>query len=807
VRNASIAAGVTLVVAAVLLLPGVTLATSASTPGTLRRSVTSDRAEVASSLAAHLLPARERLELTVSLEPRNASRLFALDAALARSGSGRYLTESEFEREYSPLSSNVTALEQYFAGFGGAGFSVTPDRLALRFALSSAGADQAFATSLVGGDSAGGSAWTWTTAPTLPASLAASVYGIGGLARTPVVPSLALRPVPMAPARTGLDSYVIDGNATGVDWFTGSDYVQAYGEAGLFPGGAGAGSNATYASGEAVATILMSGYNDTAKVDLPPWDPAQIHDYFNDTFPTTWPVPTYLGVPVTISNLTPPAPGPYGTLQDDSLDEAENSLDIEMAGSAAPGATVANFYFSASLFQNLSSNAPLGPVADDFAQALSEALSDNYTDARLASVSNSYGLPDLNDSLWNLELAHAAAIGVTVVAASGDQGDAPNDVSGHFQGQWPTWPASAAFNGSGTVSVGGVSLALGGTATGTYTGGELPDGFDSNFTGFTSQTAWYDDLGGYGHVEGSEGGMSTVVPEPYWQFDSAAQPAIASAGGTQGATMLGRAGPDVAFPANDTVAYVAHNATGSFFTVLEGTSIASPFFAGLLAEWSAVDHRTFGWIDPTLYRMASYYAADPQSSDPFLGVTNGSNFVFSASPGWNAVTGWGGVDPVRFVPAFATVTAGTFNYSGPTPGLPPGLFTPSPTTPLVTFVVVALGIVLAVALVGLIVWDERSRRRRTPQTGPYQAPPWAYGGAPPDMLQYGGLPPPPASLYPTSPAGPATGPYAPPPPGYGTQSPTPTGLGTHSPPATFACPYCGALRPAEPVRCPGCGAF
>jgi subtilase family serine protease len=808
VRTGSVAIGVALVVGAVLLLPGFAVALPLAANAAPRRAVASDQVELASGLAAHVLPAQQRLELTVSLQPRDASGLFARDAALARSGGAGYLTETQFEQAYSPSAANVTALERYFAGFGAGRFALTLDRLALRFSLTSTETDSAFATTLIGGTSGEGSSWTWTTAPTLPTALAATVYGIGGLSRTPIVPSLSLRPIPTPSARAGVDSYVIDGNATNVDWFTGSDYVQAYDEASLFPGGSGAGSNASYATGEAVATILMSGYNATAKVDLPPWDPAQIHDYFNDTFPSTWAVPTYLGVPVTIDNLTPPAPGAYGTLQDDSLDEAENSLDIEMAGSAAPGATVANFYFSASLFQNLSSSAPLGPVADDFAQSLSQALSYTYTGARLASVTNSYGLPDLNDSLWNLELAHAAAIGVTVVAASGDQGDAPNDASGHFQGQWPTWPASAAFNGSGTISVGGVSLALGGTPTGTYTGGVLPDGFDSNFTGFTSQTAWYDDLGGYGHLEGSEGGLSTVIGEPYWQFDSAAQPSIASAGGTQGATMLGRAGPDVAFPANDTVAYVAHNATGSFFTVLEGTSIAAPFFAGLLAEWSAVDHRTFGWLDPTLYRMASYYAAFPQASDPFLDVTNGSNFVFSAAAGWDAVTGWGGIDPARFLPAFAAVTAGTFNYSGPTPGLPPGLFTPAPTTPLVTFVVVALGIVLAVTLVAVIVWDERARRRRVPPTGPYQVPPWAYGGAPPGTTQYGGMPPPPASPYPVPPPPGGGGPYnPPPPPGYGTHAPPPPGWGMHAPPATFACPYCGAQRPAEPVRCPGCGAY
>jgi hypothetical protein len=59
--------------------------------------------------------------------------------------------------------------------------------------------------------------------------------------------------------------------------------------------------------------------------------------------------------------------------------------------------------------------------------------------------------------------------------------------------------------------------------------------------------------------------------------------------------------------------------------------------------------------------------------------------------------------------------------------------------------------------------------------------------APPPYTPYGTYVPPPPG---------ATGGYAPPPP---TTNPfTPGGW-------TFACPYCGRVRPAEPFPCPACG--
>jgi subtilase family serine protease len=777
-------------VCAAVLLAGVPAAAQAaqgrdSVQATL--GLITDVGAVPTGAVTHPVAAGASLHLTVTLRPSDPSGLSALLGELSTPTSPHYrqfLTESEFEARFSPALSTDGAVESYFGAYGGHGFVATSDRFAVSFAIPAAGASRALGVSFDSYSSAGVSAFTAVGTPVLPASLGSTVASISGLSGS-AGPHTAAELLSASPPRLvdpSPGSWVTDGAGAGEPWFLGSDYTSAYHVSDLFPPTATV-ENATFPNRTAIATILMSGYNSTNNTDLPPYDPVVVQSYFNDTFPADWPHPNVSGVPVNVSDVTPPLPGYFNNSNDSTANSVENSLDLEMAGSSAPGATIVNFYFAGSLFSSSSATVSIGAIADDFAQCLAAALTHNYSGARLAVVSGSFGLTDLNDTLWNSELAQAAATGVTVVAASGDEADAPSDLTGRFQGQWPTWPASAAFNTSGVVSVGGTTVTLDGSATqvvgSNYT---LNATFDSSVTEILQQSVWFDTLGGYGNVSGSEGGISVVYPEPWWQYHSAAQPAIVNATLIQGFGSLGRAEPDVAFPANTTVAYVSRNASGIYYEVVEGTSIAAPFFAGMLATWSAVSGHLYGFIDPELYRMASFFAVEstatgppPPSipSTPYLDVVQGSNYLFTAAPGWNAPTGWGGLDAVLFLSTSANASIANYMYDGPTPGLPPPLSVGAGT--FLQYVVLFVGIAVATVIVVAVTIGTRRPTMPPPTVYPSGGPmaPW-----PPGAMTAGALPPPAPGLAPS---------YAPP------------------PPMTFLCPYCGAPRPAEPTRCPTCG--
>ncbi|MGP8075910.1 MAG: protease pro-enzyme activation domain-containing protein [Thermoplasmata archaeon] len=721
------------------------------------------------------LPATTFLSLTLTLNnPRSGS----IDRYLAQvenphsTDYRHFLSYEQYVADFAPPVSATTSVANALARAGATDISSTPDRSSVGAVLSAASVERLLGVHLVSYGSTGRTPlYTAVGTVSLPASMNGLISGVGGLSNSASTAwttasragSLSARPIPLDHGQ------FVQANGTG-DWFLGSDYTQAYGATDLFPGNSSV-ADATYPTHVAIATLLASAFNATSQTNLPPWDPAVIDSYFNATLGPGWPMPNLTGVPVTVDGATPPLPGSFGSLNDSSTLEIENSLDLEMAGSLAPGASLYNFYFAGSLIAGLAS---VGDPADLIDADLAQALAYNYSPAHLATISCSFGLPDVDDAAWNAELLTAAATGITLLSASGDQGNAPDSLTGRDDGPWPVWPATAASNTSGSVSVGGVALSLSGVPNTFLNGSSLNLSYDPDAGAISKEYTWYDTSDGQGKIAGSEGGVSTVFPEPNWQFESAAQPAIVNTTLTQGATTIGRAGPDVAMPGNATLVTIYANSTGVVFLIpLEGTSIAAPVLAGLLADVVAVENNqtpgpwtSLGFIDPEIYQIASYFAQNPGASgDPFMDVTLGSNYVFLAAPGWDPTTGWGGVYAPTFLAADRNTTLLDYHYAGPTPGLPP---VPPSTSggssvPWVyIFAIFGAGFLVAVALV--IVTARPSSNARAPAVVPWGAQ--GVGSAPPPVL-LGGTPP-----------------------------------GT-----TFLCPYCGAIRPAEPVRCPRCGAF
>lgn len=736
-------------------------------------TIVSDAVAVPAGATSVPLPSEARIVLTVSLASPHAGALSSFLSNVENPVSPEYrhfLTFRQYVAEFAPSAASVSTVEGVLAAAGAESIVAFPDRSAVSASFTPPEIRSLFGVEMVRfGDESQLPLYTAVGSVHLPSSLAGEVTAVDGLSNA-ADPSFTWNLAKVSPrpmAVSGAPGDFIYDNRSEAQWFVGSDYTQLFGATRLFPGPAST-PNATFPTKVAIATLLASGYNATLGTELPPWDPSVLDLYYNSTLPPSWPAPTVLGVPVTIDGLVPPAPGSFGGVNDSTSDEDENSLDLEMAASLAPGATVANFYFAGGLLDGAAIS--YSSLAEDFAVSLGDALGYDYGSARLAVVSCSFGLPDLTDIAWDNETAAAAAMGVTIVVASGDQADAPNDKTGRQSGPWPTWPATADTNTTGAVAVGGVSLSVGGLPTLVYNdSGPLGLAYDSNMTGIKSLTAWYDNPPGY-QIAGTEGGDSTIYPEPYWQFHSAAQWAIINATEAQGSGAVGRAEPDVALPGNSTLATVFANSTGAVFLYpLEGTSVAAPVFAGLLADVVAVESNQsasgwapLGFFAPEIYRIASYYAAYPSAADPFTAVTVGRNYAFSASPGWDALTGWGIVNASLLLAADETPAVRDYSYTGPTPTLPHS--SPGPGVPWTEiYVVFGAGILAAILIVVVV-----GRSRRRPAGGsnvPYGA---QVGGGPPF--------------------------------GPGVQ-------GGIYPGATFLCPFCGAVRPAEPVRCPQCGAY
>jgi len=747
---------------------------SSPPPGPITAPLTTDALPLPVSAAAHVLPATTPVSLTLTLANPHASEVDRFLAQVENPTSASYrhfLSYSEFVNAFAPPTGSVAQVVGTLERVGAQDLAVAPDRTSISFVLPAASVDQLLGVQLMSYGSAGPILlYTAVGAVSLPPSWEGLVAGIDGLsdAATAALAQSSHSPGPALRLAASDGPLFVHDNTSGENWFVGSDYTQAYGATELFPG-AHSVANATYPRSVAIATILGSAYNVTTQTNLPPWDPAVLDAYFNGTLDPAWPMPNLTGVPVSVNGVSPPLPASFGSLNDSTLYEVENSLDLEMAGSLAPGSSLYNFYFAGSLLQG---SATVGDAANYIADDLAQALSYNYGTAHLAIVSCSFGLPDLNNSAWNAELLTAAGTGVTVVSASGDQGDAPNSLTHRGDGQWPVWPATAAWNTSGSVSVGGVSISLSGSPSAYTNASGVNLSYDPAAGQLSSVSAWYDTTGGAGAYAGTEGGASTVFPEPYWQFHSAAQPAIVNATLRQGTTTLGRSGPDLAMPGNATLVTVFANSTGAiFFLPLEGTSVAAPVLAGLLADIVAVESHgsggpwtPLGFIDPEIYRFASFFAAHPGPTDPFIDVTMGSNYVFSAAPGWDATTGWGEVNAPALLAADRNTTLLDYRYTGSTPGLPPASSSGTSSIPWVyIFVIFGVGFVVAVFLVVLAMRSSR----RPPRSA---VVPWG--------AQMGG------PTFPSSPG----------PPGA-------------LPGATFLCPYCGALRPSEPVRCPQCGAY
>jgi kumamolisin len=275
--------------------------------------------------------------------------------------------------------------------------------------------------------------------------------------------------------------------------------------------------------------------------------------------------------------------------------DGEVELDIEVVGGVAPGA-VQVVYFGTNTDQG-------------FIDAISQAV---HATPSPVAVSISWGQ---SEDQWSAQsrtamdqaFADAAALGVTVTVAAGDNGssDDPSE-------QTPVhcdFPASS----PNALACGGTKLV----------------GNTSSFA-ISSEVVWNELASNEG---AGGGGVSDVFPLPSYQANAGVPTSAAGSGSGQSGT--GRGVPDVAGNADPVTGYLVV-VDGQRETV-GGTSAVAPLWAGLIARLAQATGKRFGLLQPLLYAGAAPGAAAPGFND----VVQGNNGAYKAGPGWDACTGLG----------------------------------------------------------------------------------------------------------------------------------------------------------------------
>ncbi len=611
-------------------------------------------------------PPSTPLFVVLTLPLSNSTRLsqFLMELSTPKSPEyHHYLTEAQFVAQYAPSSGAWSSVMTALDAPGITNVTASPDRVTISFDITPAAADRWFHTTLASYVQGDRTYIAPSTTPELDRSLATEIAEVDGLStyshyELGLVGGDSASPVhrdletSVAPT-TATSGYPTPPSVDGIQFEYASDYQVAYDEQSLF-------DQYGYPTNATVATILWSGsYTGTSTVEtscgslapntnVGPWVPSDIYSFYNETLPAGEPHASLTAVPIDGA----PAPSCLASW-DSSGANGENTLDLEMIGSTAPGARIFNVYGPSASLATI--DAAFGTILSppSTLPAATQAGLENVT-----VISNSWGGTDGNNTTWYQDLEQAQARGISVLASSGDSGSNPS--SPRYEGSPVDFPASMAFDSFGVTAVGGTTVEL-----------------STSTLRIRTQSAWYDGLDDpdAGLPAGSTGGVSDVFAEPSWQSATSAAEVIADTG------QLGRGVPDIAALANNTLLtltvddyqYKATNASvngNDDWIYAWGTSIASPLTAGLVATIDHVLRSTnesaLGFLNPEMYTVANeqYTAlptafpgvgAEPTGSydyslptAPFIDVTLGANYLYSALPGYDLVTGWGSLDAYNY---------------------------------------------------------------------------------------------------------------------------------------------------------------
>lgn len=476
------------------------------------------------------VPEDEMLEVSVILKRKTPVQVPA--------AGGMRISREEFAARHGAESAAIDQVKAFAGEYHLTVTEVSPERRTVKLEGTAANMAKAFEVTLDRYEHEGKRYRAHAGSIQIPSELAGSIEAVLGLDN---------RPQARPHFRSRGENQPRSGAAQGVS-YTPPQVAQLY----QFP-------NDVDGTGETIGILELGGG----------YHPADLQTYFSSLGISQ---PTVLDVLVDKAKNQPT--NPNGA-------DGEVLLDIEVAGAVAPGARIA-VYFAPNTSQG-------------FQDALTTAIHDATNKPSVISIS--WGGPE---STWTAQAMtafdsaaqDAAALGITICAAAGDDGssDGVSDGANHVD-----FPASSPH----ILACGGTSLQSKGGA-------------------ITSETVWND--GAQGGSTG--GGFSVQFALPDYQVSAAVAP---PSGG-------GRGVPDVAGDADPQTGYQVLVDGQSM--VIGGTSAVAPLWSGLIALLNQKLGKPLGFLQPVLYAL-------PAAAEALQDITQGSNGAFSAGPGWDPCTGLG----------------------------------------------------------------------------------------------------------------------------------------------------------------------
>ncbi len=484
----------------------------------------------------------EPIEVRITLKAPESLQKKVDELSKEPLGKRQYASREEFDKEYATDEATIEKVEQFARDHNLSVSRIDRAQHAVYLTGNARDLSQAFSTYLECYEEPSGATYRGRTgAIQVPEELADMIVSVNGLDDRPVArPKVRLRPALEAHAGPTVN-------------YTPQELARLY----SFPAVANPGK------GQCIAIIELGGG----------FRQSDLNTYFGKGGPK-----------VTAVSVDRGRNHPTGN--PDSAD-GEVMLDIEVAGAIAPKANIAVYF---------APNTNKG-----FLDAISAAVHDKTRKPSVISISwgspedgGGYSTASLN--AFDQVFLAAAALGVTVLAASGDSGSS----DGMPAGDHVDFPAASPR----VTGCGGTRLLAPDKQT------------------IQSETVWNDGVQG----GATGGGVSRLFPVPDYQ-----QGLTAARTDRTAPALTGRGVPDLAANADPVTGYEVL-VDGQRFAI-GGTSAVAPLMAALVAILNQQIGKPIGFWNPILYSAVGGQAVRD--------VSSGDNGTYAAAKGWDACTGVG----------------------------------------------------------------------------------------------------------------------------------------------------------------------